>query len=382
MILTEDLSQKYHPHILRSVSCPVCLRSLFHTPIDNKTDHLFCRVCGSVFLVSDHLPILLLEDENWREKADEIEGEATYNTKTIPLSVHIERNAFVDANTETFLSEAHLSLLNDDILIVGCSMAELEFFSRKAKNVVCLDIVPSVTQVSFEATRHRQIPAAWICGDGECLPFEEETFDAVIVRQTLHHMLKYYSAICELFRVCKRGGHVLIIDEPFSPLESGDMSFLSLEDNFIVYKELRMEQIRRQANIPRQKKAQPSSTVDVGSLDKKRSYIAPDPKKAETFLADKYHSFSLLNCIYAILFHSNEFELVWPREVAWVVEKDNSVRFCYGPNPQYKKSLLKKLISPGNASIAARKPDRTIVFRDRSTVRSLPLDVAHKLVVR
>jgi SAM-dependent methyltransferase len=251
MILTDALSRRYHPDILRHLSCPVCLSSLFHSRIDNKTEHLSCYACSSIFLVSDGLPILLLEDENWRQKADEIEGETTYNINKVPLKVHVERNAFVDNNTESFLTESQVNLLNDDILIVGCSMAELEFFSKKARNVVCLDIVPSVTKASFEATGHRQIPAAWVCGDGECLAFEEESFDAVIVRQTLHHMLKYYSAICELFRVCKRGGHVLVIDEPFSPLDLGDMSFLSLSDDFIVYKDIQLGQIRKKAKIPR-----------------------------------------------------------------------------------------------------------------------------------
>jgi len=379
MLLTQELDERFHHLLSTKFRCTICLSPLFYSFIDGKRDELFCESCTSTFLITDRLPIFLFEDENWRKKADEIEGEFTYNIKGIPREVHIERNTFVDNNTEMFLKESRLDLLGDDILIIGCSMAELEFFIPKCKSVVSLDIVPSLARACLEATRQREIAAAWVCGDGECLAFEEESFDAVIVRQTLHHMLKYYSAICEFFRVCKRGGYVLIIDEPFSPLDLNDLPFLSLGDDFFVYKDLQLRQIRRKINIPHPLATENSGKIDINLLERKRQYVKPDPQNVETFLADKYHSFSLLNCLFGILLHSRNFQLTWPREIAWTDETADIIRFCHGPNPHFQKDLLDKLVSPGNVSIAAKKWERTTVFRNRSDVRALPLDEAYKL---
>ena len=379
MISTRELDERFHRLLLRSLCCPVCLSPLFYSFVDPKKAFLFCESCTSTFLIADRLPILLLEDENWRQKADEIEGEFTYNTNIVSQNVHIERNAFVDKNTEIFLQACRLDFLNDDVLIAGCSMAELELFVKKFRNIVCLDIVPSLANACLNATRHREIPAAWVCGDGECLAFERESFDVVIVRQTLHHMLRYSSAICEFFRVCKRGGYVLIIDEPFSPPDLNDLLLLSLPDDFIVYRDVQLGQIRRKLKIYRQMVTEDLAQINMELLDGKHQYIDPTLEKPETFLADKYHFLSLLSCIFDILPHSNDFQLHWAREMAWTVDTVDGTKFYRRPNPNYEKKLLDRLVSPGNVSIAVRKTERTTVFRDRTAIEALPLDLAWNL---
>ena len=192
-------------------------------------------------------------------------------------------------------------------------------------------------------------------------------------------MLRYSSAICEFFRVCKRGGYVLIIDEPFSLPDLNDLLLLSFPDDFIVYRDVQLGQIRRKLKIHRQMVTEDLAKINMELLDGKRQYIEPAPDKPETFLADKYHSLSLLSCIFDILPHSNDFQLHWAREMAWTVDTVDGIKFYRCPNPNYEKKLLDRLVSPGNVSIAVRKTERTTVFRDRVAIEALPLDLAWNL---
>jgi uncharacterized protein YbaR (Trm112 family) len=379
MIINDKLDRALNHRLLKRICCPVCLSTLFHSFVDDKDGRLACYSCSSTYIIVDRLPILLIDDENRKKKRDEIEGEVVYNVKTIPQKVHVERNAFVDNNTEMFLKEADIDLSNDDVLIVGCSFSELNYFYPRCKNVFSLDIVPHLVKDCLRATLESNIPADWICADGECLPFDEESFDTVIVRQTLHHMLKYYSAICEFFRVCKRGGNVLLIDEPYMQAVPNDSSLSNLPDGFQVYDGLEFKSIREKLKIPKPSQSEQTDQFDLKQIEKSSMYIQPDRDNPESYLADKYHSFSVINCINALRLHTDNFQLVWPRETAWTDEPFNVVRFCHGPNPNYGKPLIDRLINSGNLSVAAKKEARTSVLRDRSSLRSLPTEIASEM---
>lgn len=360
--------------VSKKVVCPICLSRLNYLPIDSEKSHLTCNSCGSSFIVQVDVPILLIDDENLRKKLDEIKGEAEYNAKHIPMKVHTARNAFVNRNTQLFLDECEIDFSGKEILIVGCSMAELELFAPKTNRIVCLDLVPALTLACRRATSEKGFDAVWMCGDGECLPFEEESFDIVIVRQALHHMLKYYSAVSELFRVCKIGGTVLIVDEVFSPLDLHDEALNELPDDFHVYKDISLGHIRKRTGISRGSLSYDRSSVKIGRLEKEQPYITPDSGRPETYLADKYHCFSLLNCVYAIKLHTDQLYLSWPREIAWIDEGSEAPKLCCRPNPHLGDPLVEKLASPGNVSIYARKLKKTTCFRNRQGIRAVSLD--------
>jgi len=414
MIVTDGANPNLHPYLLNKLACPVCLSDFLYSNASERKEHLVCTSCKSVFLISDSLPILLINDENWQKKADEIKGEVDYNVKKIAPEVHLERNVYINNNTEIFLKEAGVDLSKDEILIVGCALMELEFFHDKCKSVVSLDIVPSLAKGCLVATKERNIPAAWVCGDGECLPFEDESYDTVIVRQSLHHMLKYHSAISEFFRVCKKGGHVLIIDEPFVETDLHDSPLSSLPNEFHVYGGIELGNIREKLGIQfirrtshgmrkwrssirklleRYRRRGYFSIKDVSfkpselmlkangfkDLEKEAVYVKPDTEDPETYLADKYYSFSLLQCILALTQHTNDFQLIWPPEIAWTDESDGTIRFYHSRNPHRETPLMEKLVNTGNVSIAARKAASTTVFRDRLGLNAIPLDLAQQL---
>lgn len=356
------------PLIFPKVVCPVCLGSL---SIGENAYLLVCSGCGGAFAVVSGLPILLVDDENRRIKADEIKGEVEFNVKKIPMEVHVMRNAFVDRNTEAFLTSSGVSLAGKEVLAVGCSMAELLLCVRHGARTFGLDIVPKLTRDCRDATVHRGLDAAWVCGDGECLPFPAETFDVVMVRQALHHMVKYYSAIAEFFRVTRVGGVVLIVDEPFCPASPSDV-VVDYPPAYQLYRDIRVADLRAFLGLP--KAAAGAVISDFAVLEKERKYIAADGADPERLLADKYHSFSLSNCIAALRSHTREYQIHWPIEVAWSEEAKDTLSFHHGPNPVYELPLLTKFASTGNVSIAAKKTEPTTALRNRSRLRPISLD--------
>jgi uncharacterized protein YbaR (Trm112 family)/ubiquinone/menaquinone biosynthesis C-methylase UbiE len=55
-------------------------------------------------------------------------------------------------------------------------------------------------------------------GDGEMLPFCNNTFDMTIIMSSLHHTTELNRMVHELCRVTKRGGLIFVFDEGFKPL--------------------------------------------------------------------------------------------------------------------------------------------------------------------
>ncbi|MFH7242987.1 MAG: class I SAM-dependent methyltransferase [Spirulina sp.] len=312
---------------------------------------------------------MLIKDENQDKKADEIKGEEEYNTKVIPPEVHEQRNIFEDSNSQELLNKFGIDLSEANVLIVGCSFSELEFFHSRCKKIIALDIVPNLVQLYASATKDRGLSADWVCGDGECLPFEEESFDFVIIRQALHHMLKYYSAIFEFFRVCKIDGKIIIIDEPMTPPLFDAPPLSLLPDDFRVYEDVKLADIRKRRRIASVPNTHGVKSVDTVSLEIMKPYIEPQQEDAESLLADKYLAFSLLESIFALRLHTEDITLFWPDKISWTEEHHGVVKFVTGKNPNSGKSLVERLSNPGNISILAQKTERTSLFRDRSSIQ-------------
>lgn len=111
----------------------------------------------------------------------------------------------------------------DTVLDVACGPGLVACeFARVTRHVTGLDLTPQM----IEQARKRQADLGlgnitWDLGTALPLPYEPETFSAVITRYTFHHFLDPQAILSEMCRVCKPGGVVLVAD-PALPSENVD----------------------------------------------------------------------------------------------------------------------------------------------------------------
>lgn len=159
------------------VVCPVCPGRLREAQASSSRNPvLFCDGCTATYRVERGMPILLMDDDNWRKKADEIVGEHAFNVQQIPPEVHAARIRYADANTAEVLSETGVDLREKSVLSVGCSYDELRFLAPRCGSIVCSDIVPSLGVLYVEATRKdgirlamRHLPGSYMVYHGVTL---------------------------------------------------------------------------------------------------------------------------------------------------------------------------------------------------------------------
>src|SRR5271157_4998096 len=348
--------------------CPACLGSLDRSAGGAE---LVCAGCGGHYEIRDGVPVMLVTDPNWAKKQDEIDGEVAFNTRTVPQHVHQQRNDFVDQHSRDLLEALNIDLFRDEVLIVGCSMGEALFFEPLARSILALDIVPEHTVMWRKLCVQGGRDIAWVCGDGECLPFAQESFDAVIVRQSLHHMLKYYSAISEFFRVCRVSGRIIIIEEPYSQPNLTDAALAELPDDYPIYDSVDLSDLRRHLGLPgvAPTGAGHRKPADLGRFEAVKDYIPAVAGNFESLLADKYNAFSAVNLIFALRLHTDVFELLWPDTIAWLDHE--KMAFCTGPNPAVTKPMVERLAGLTTLSVVARKLAPTTALRNRDDLKAL-----------
>lgn len=347
--------------VLKNVTCPICLGELRES---DESHELSCVQCSSRFAVRDDVPIMLVADANWQKKQDEIKGEILYNTKVVPQSTHLQRNTFLNDASRRLLRNAGVDLTGRSVLVIGCSMAEAECFQPLSGSLVGLDIVPDFTLLYKNAARQANMTMGWVCGDGECLPFPTESFDVVIVRQSLHHMLRYYSAISEFFRVCRIGGVVAVIDEPYTEPDFAHPAIARLPDHFLVDHAVSLGEVRKAAGWNGKVSAF-AIAPQFADYERPQDCIPALSDNAAELLADKYHRFSAVELIVALRMHTDDVTLFWPETIGWTDHSGLDVLFCSGRNPALGLSIANRLARATTFSAIAVKHAPTRYLRSR-----------------
>jgi ubiquinone/menaquinone biosynthesis C-methylase UbiE len=116
------------------------------------------------------------------------------------------------AHAEQLLAQALSPVAS--ALDVGCGAGHLAFrLAPRVGRVMAVD--PSVgmlATVAQAATARRLTNLEIRAGSAESLPFEDASFDLVASRYSAHHWAHLEPALCELHRVAKPGGALLLID--------------------------------------------------------------------------------------------------------------------------------------------------------------------------
>jgi SAM-dependent methyltransferase len=119
---------------------------------------------------------------------------------------------------ERWLPTALESVLKTDLFDECVSDGLYPALARHAERVAGIDVSPAV--VAAAGRRHRDLAAT--VADVRALPFEHESFDAVLSNSTLDHLEgigEFATALDEIHRVIRPGGSlVLTVDNPYNPL--------------------------------------------------------------------------------------------------------------------------------------------------------------------
>ena len=98
----------------------------------------------------------------------------------------------------------------DAVLDIACGTGNMSFeLATKFKRVYGIDISKGMlnrAKLKMETAKAENRQIGFVYGDGECLPFKDESFDAVTCILAIEHFPDTERAISEMKRVLKEGG--------------------------------------------------------------------------------------------------------------------------------------------------------------------------------
>jgi SAM-dependent methyltransferase len=111
------------------------------------------------------------------------------------------------------VAAAHLTG-NERVLDIATGPGYIaEAFAGAAREVVGVDLTDAMLAIAKERTKERGIcNVSFRAADAQNLPFDNGVFDVVVCRLALHHLMKPLQVLCEMVRVCRAGGTVVVED--------------------------------------------------------------------------------------------------------------------------------------------------------------------------
>jgi SAM-dependent methyltransferase len=114
-----------------------------------------------------------------------------------------------------YFSQTEAALVNsalrpgERLLEIGCGEGGNLFHLRNGQSTTLYGVDFSPAKVAFA---HRVAAAHCAAADAAALPFADATFDAILIRDLLHHLPQPSLAIAEAHRVLRPGGRLTLIE--------------------------------------------------------------------------------------------------------------------------------------------------------------------------
>ena len=103
---------------------------------------------------------------------------------------------------------------DDTVLDVACGDGIVAFeFASLVKKVTGIDLTPDMIKRAEIIQKEKDLDnIEWKIGDVSILPFQDNEFSIVVTRYSLHHMINPHKVLGEMYRVCKPGGRIMVVD--------------------------------------------------------------------------------------------------------------------------------------------------------------------------
>ena len=94
----------------------------------------------------------------------------------------------------------------------------LRYYPR-ACHITAVDLSPHMLEIARKRAARLGLQADFLTGDGETLPFPDETFDTIVDSLTLCTFTNAIAALREMARVCRPEGRILLLEHGRSDRE-------------------------------------------------------------------------------------------------------------------------------------------------------------------
>ena len=196
-----DYHKMLSDSVLKSLCCPIC-----RSKLDASDDGFKCvsGQCGTAFPQVDGIPVLINDGNSVFSVSDFARRDCTYWTGRSKLELLAKKilptiscNLKVKANLTQFAEILIKEKSNPRVLILGGSVAGRG-----------LDAILSSEPIDFVESDVSFGPRTSLICDAHDIPFDDETFDGVIIQVTLEHVVDPYRCVEEIHRVLKSDGIV------------------------------------------------------------------------------------------------------------------------------------------------------------------------------
>lgn len=125
---------------------------------------------------------------------------------------------FLDLESQRYRSHRHLKAWIESmrpgshVLEIGCGIGlDSATMARHGLQVTAADLTPVGAATADKRAAAQRLSAAYVCANGEHLPFPDRTFDYVYSFGVMHHAADTQRCIDEARRVLREGGEALIM---------------------------------------------------------------------------------------------------------------------------------------------------------------------------
>ena len=105
---------------------------------------------------------------------------------------------------------------NCSVLDVGCGTGRYPLGILAATGCRVCGLEPSIKMLEHAKAKDKPRDISWVCGDGQRLPFKDNSFDRVYMTLVIHHVENKELALRETRRVLRKDGNCVIVTNSHS----------------------------------------------------------------------------------------------------------------------------------------------------------------------